>query len=469
MNIKRKLLRSFLLIIALAIPSHNAFAEQSVPERSSQDEGDSADKRQDQAAFPPRVDVSVLELSSQVKFYDLKQQIAAAKRSILQSDENDKSYQAKVESHQRRISELAELKSKALQANAEKGIKPEPNGVFDEFLMDEVFLYEELIAEWESLIKNADGRKVSPYLLEELKLDRVELERLLAKAQGGMPKDEFLAEKDEFLHDLLKDEIDVLTRHKKSLGYNDKDLKQKIELKLLQRKIARTEAQFKPLVQKVKAHKTKKYRAEWGFIDGLRSLEDREPLIPTSEIAGATVKASGGGKAKFDHMSGLMIITPPRFTSYLVLKDETVIRTAEPPSDIDLARYKENAMKKRGRVLTRKEVRLSDKYILPPHQRGYRLNIYAEYNTPGMGGPTLRGFRLNKDGSFELNNTRLIATQDVGTGYGRSVGAKNLSGMYFIDGNTIELRSTDGIVVRKLFATDGKKTVIFGGTQYTVK
>jgi len=75
----------------------------------------------------------------------------------------------------------------------------------------------------------------------------------------------------------------------------------------------------------------------------------------------------------------------------------------------------------------------------------------------------------SKDGSTSTTSSQVAVGEDVaGTEtwqVKKGINPANM-GSYFIDGLTIELRFDDGQLIRKMFAVQGKNSVIFGRTLY---
>ena len=401
----------------------------------------------------PLIKVSVLSHAAQVLYFDKKAEMIGARRLVARLQKSDGNYQKALDSYRKSLGELEELEASALTLMKEKKVRPEAKSVLDAALMDEIYVG---VSEIQLLIKNSSSKE------NELEIEerKAELVYLLAQAKGTMTEAEFAIARDIHRHDVLDEQIKALSGYISRLHYRDPNKKRR----KIQRSRKRDE--IEPLRQKVTAYRAAKSNAERGVVEGLGSLEGREPLIPTSAIKGAAVKLSGGGQGRFDSASGLMIISPPTVHTYLVLNDGSVIGSPGAPSDFNLNTYKNYLQKKGQKLNTRKEILLSDDSIYPALKRGYRLNFYGEYNTPGTGGPTLRSLLLREDGQFRQANTRLVSTQNMGTGFGRNVSGENMSGTYFIDGNTIELRYKDGNASRMLFGSDGKSEVLLGSTQF---
>lgn len=112
----------------------------------------------------------------------------------------------------------------------------------------------------------------------------------------------------------------------------------------------------------------------------MASLRDRAPLIPNSAISGVGIKY-GDINYEFDPTSGFAIPQVRRVTPYLALKDGTVIPRPAPPADTDLDKFK----KLNGK--SKKKIYVAEDRLYRPLKRGYTLDIYAEYNTSGVGGP----------------------------------------------------------------------------------
>ena len=75
---------------------------------------------------------------------------------------------------------------------------------------------------------------------------------------------------------------------------------------------------------------------------------------------------------------------------------------------------------------------------------------------------------MDKEGNFKLSSTTLMMSADLGFSPARGNSSKEISGTYFIDGNTIELKH-NGKIDRLLFGTDGKEKVLMAATEYLVK
>lgn len=224
-------------------------------------------------------------------------------------------------------------------------------------------------------------------------------------------------------------------------------------------------------VQRADAEKQKKTRdaaiakakrlAKKGGVDGLASLRDRASLIPASAILGVGI-TPGKVNYEFDFTTGFTI---PRLSGqipYLVLKDGTVISSPAPPADTDLAAYRKIKDESEQKIF------VAEDRLYRPLKRGYTLDIYAEYNTPGVGGPTLRGLLFNTAGYFKMSRTTMLTTADLGLVYGKSVSSDNMSGTYFIDGNTIELTHNSGKTERMLFGIDSEEKILLGSSVYRV-
>ena len=234
-----------------------------------------------------------------------------------------------------------------------------------------------------------------------------------------------------------------------------------ISTQLLRTNIIKKKNQLRVLKNKIK---TTKNIAQKAAIDILGSLEDREPMIPSSSLMGVAFKRGTMG-TRFDYTSGFSIPVFRGGGVFLVLEDGSAIKDSGAPSDLNIQKFKEENPSSVKRL---EDLDVAENYLFPPLKRGYTLDIYARDDTPGVGGPTLSGLRLTKDGLFEKSSTKITTTGDVGGVYGRNTTSDNLSGTYFIDGNTIELQYYDGRLIRKLFGTDGKSVVILGKREYKV-
>jgi len=187
--------------------------------------------------------------------------------------------------------------------------------------------------------------------------------------------------------------------------------------------------------EKEKAIAKAERRAKKGGVEGLASLRDRAPLIPNSAISGVGIKY-GNINYEFDPTSGFAIPQVRRVTPYLALKDGTVIPRPAPPADTDLDKFKKLNGKSKKKIY--------------------------------VAGPTFRGLLLDKEGNFKLSSTTLMMSADLGFSPARGNSSKEISGSYFIDGNTIELKH-NGKIDRLLFGTDGKEKVLMAATEYLVK
>jgi len=67
-----------------------------------------------------------------------------------------------------------------------------------------------------------------------------------------------------------------------------------------------------------------------------------------------------------------------------------------------------------------------------------------------------------------MSRTTMLATADLGQMYGKSVSSNNMSGTYFIDGNTIELTHNSGKTERMLFGIDSEEKILLGSSVYRV-
>jgi len=204
-----------------------------------------------------------------------------------------------------------------------------------------------------------------------------------------------------------------------------------------------------------------KHRATKGGVDGLASLRNRQPLISNSDVLGVGVEP-GSSKGSFDFATQLYIVNYTPGPAFLALKDGTYILGPAPPADTDLEAYRNLV----GNKIVKKDVSASTVYT--PLVRGTTFNVYATHHTPGTGGATLRDLIFNEHGFFKHSSTSLLKTPDMGGFYGRNASSSDMSGTYFIDGNTIELEHNDGRVERLLFGVN-EEMIMLGGIEYFIK
>ena len=193
-----------------------------------------------------------------------------------------------------------------------------------------------------------------------------------------------------------------------------------------------------------------------------RSLKSRQPLISNAAILGVSYQV-GGLKTVFDYTTGLVLPVREGGGVYLLLKDGTALKNPGPPSDINIESFTRENPSMTGSV---SEAGLSEDDIFPPHHRGYRLDFYGEDNTPGIGGPTLRAILLSRQGYFKESTTSLLNSPVFDGIVARFASSNDVSGSYFIDGNTIELQYNSGVLERRIFGTNGKDIMIVGDRQY---